>query len=88
MLSDLRSSGSIEQDADTVIFLYRPAYYLQNTEPQLGTPEFIKWQDDMVSAHNKLFAIIAKQRMGPTGTVELFCDIGNNAVRDLNHGRM
>lgn len=88
ILADLRSSGSIEQDADTVIFLYRPAYYLQNTEPAAGTPEFLKWQEDMAAAHNKLFAIIAKQRMGPTGTIELFCDIGSNAVRDLNHGRM
>lgn len=83
MLSDLRSSGSIEQDADAVIFLYRAAYYLQNSEPPPGTPEHVKWQDDMAAAHNKLSAIVAKQRMGPTGTVDLFCDIGNNAVRDM-----
>jgi replicative DNA helicase len=83
MLSDLRSSGSIEQDADTVIFLYRAAYYLGNNQPDQGSPEYVKWQDASVAAHNKLAAIVAKQRMGPTGAVDLFCDIGCNAVRDL-----
>lgn len=85
MLADLRSSGSIEQDADTVIFLYRHAYYLSSAEPSLGTPEHELWQNEMAKAHNKLSAIIAKQRMGPTGTIELFCDIGNNAIRDIAH---
>lgn len=84
-LSDLRSSGSIEQDADTVIFLYREAYYLGNAEPQPATPEHEEWQNKMAAAHNKLLAIIGKQRMGPTGSVELFCDIGNNAIRDITN---
>lgn len=83
MLSDLRSSGSIEQDADAVIFLYRPSYYLQNNEPKANTPEYLKWVEDVADAHNKLVAIIAKQRMGPVGPVELFCDIASNAVRDM-----
>jgi replicative DNA helicase len=83
VLADLRSSGSIEQDADVVLFLYRPSYYLANAEPTPGTPEHLDWQNKSAEAHNKLFAIIAKQRMGPTGSVELFCDIGSNAVRDL-----
>ena len=86
-LSDLRSSGSIEQDADTVIFLYRPAYYLQNAEPKTATPEYEKWTNDMEAAQNKLLAIIAKQRMGPSGIVELFCDVANNAVRDMDSRR-
>lgn len=85
-LADLRSSGSIEQDADTVIFLYRKSYYLANTEPQIGTPEHELWQNEMVACHNLLQAIIAKQRSGPTGAIELFCDIGNNAVRNLDDG--
>lgn len=85
ILSDLRSSGSIEQDADTVIFLYRPAYYLANMDPTPGTPEYLKWETDSAAAHNKLLAIVAKQRSGPTGTVELFCDIGCNAVRSLGY---
>jgi len=84
-LADLRSSGSIEQDADTVIFLYRHAYYLAAKEPTPGTPEFELWQNEMAKAHNKLVAIIAKQRSGPTGSIELFCDIGNNAIRDLSN---
>jgi replicative DNA helicase len=84
-LSDLRSSGSIEQDADTVIFLYRHAYYLANNEPAPGTPEYLTWQNDMAGCHNKLEAIVAKQRMGPTGSIELFCDIGNNAIRDISN---
>lgn len=83
LLSDLRSSGSIEQDADTVIFLYRPSYYLQNNQPKENTPEYLKWLEAVQDATNKLLAIIAKQRMGPTGPVELFCDIANNAVRDM-----
>lgn len=83
VLSDLRSSGSIEQDADTVIFLYRKSYYLAMNEPQAGTEEHAKWQVECEKHHNMLQAIVAKQRMGPTGPVDLFCDIGNNAVRNL-----
>lgn len=85
-LSDLRSSGSIEQDADTVIFLFRKAYYLATSEPTPDTPEHMTWQNEVAANHNKLTAIVAKQRMGPTGPVDLFCDIGNNAVRDLIKG--
>src|SRR6201996_397096 len=70
-LSDLRESGSIEQDADVVMFVYREEYYLQNKEPRPGTPEHEKWQLDMSLAHGKAEVIIAKQRHGPTGTVDL-----------------
>ena len=70
-LSDLRESGSIEQDADVVMFVYREEYYLQNKEPRPGTPEYEKWQLDMDLAHGKAEVIIAKQRHGPTGMVEL-----------------
>lgn len=87
ILADLRDSGSIEQDADAVIFLYRPEYYLATSEPAPETEAHMDWQNKMAAAHNKLFAIIAKQRMGPTGSVELFCDIGSNAVRDLGQER-
>ena len=85
ILADLRDSGSIEQDADTVIFLYRQSYYLAQSEPEQGTEAHLQWQQQCEQAHNKLIAIIGKQRMGPTGQVELFCDIGNNAVRNLGH---
>ncbi len=70
-LSDLRESGSIEQDADVVLFVYREEYYLQNKEPKMGTPEHEKWQTEMELALGKAEVIIAKQRHGPTGTVRL-----------------
>ena len=73
-LADLRESGSIEQDADVVMFVYREEYYLERMKPQEGTPEFDKWYSKMQNAHNKAEVIIAKQRHGPIGTVELFFD--------------
>ena len=70
-LSDLRESGSIEQDADVVLFVYREEYYLQNKEPKPGSAEHEKWQTEMDLALGKAEVIIAKQRHGPTGTVRL-----------------
>jgi len=70
-LSDLRESGSIEQDADVVMFVFREEYYLANKEPRAGTPEYEKWQLDMSLVHGKAEVIIGKQRHGPTGTVSL-----------------
>jgi replicative DNA helicase len=68
-LSDLRESGSIEQDADVVIFVYREEYYLKNKEPKMGTEEHFKWQAEMEQVHGRAEVIIGKQRHGPTGTV-------------------
>jgi replicative DNA helicase len=70
-LSDLRESGSIEQDADVVLFVYREEYYLKNREPRPGTQEHIDWMTQMESAHGRAEVIIGKQRHGPTGAVEL-----------------
>jgi len=70
-LSDLRESGSIEQDADVVLFVYREEYYLKNQEPKPGTPEHLEWQARMEDIFGKAEVIIAKQRHGPTGTVQL-----------------
>ncbi|WP_375610161.1 MULTISPECIES: replicative DNA helicase [unclassified Bartonella] len=70
-LSDLRESGSIEQDADIVLFVYREEYYLKNEEPKLGSLEHTKWQEIMDKAFGKADVIIAKQRHGPTGIVPL-----------------
>ncbi len=70
-LSDLRESGSIEQDADVVLFVYREEYYLKNREPREGTEEHISWMTEMERAHGRAEAIIGKQRHGPTGTVSL-----------------
>jgi replicative DNA helicase len=70
-LSDLRESGSIEQDADVVLFIYREEYYLKNREPKEGTPEHLAWQGEMETVHGRAEVIIGKQRHGPTGTVQL-----------------
>jgi replicative DNA helicase len=70
-LSDLRGSGSIEQDADVVMFVFREEYYLKNKEPRTGTEEHFKWQSEMEAVHGKAEVIIGKQRHGPTGTVQL-----------------
>jgi replicative DNA helicase len=70
-LSDLRESGSIEQDADVVLFVYRDEYYLANKEPKEGTQEHLEWQAEMEKVHGRAEVIIAKQRHGPTGTVQL-----------------
>jgi replicative DNA helicase len=73
-LSDLRESGSIEQDADVVMFVYRDEYYLKNREPKPGTQEHFTWQAEMEQVHGQAEVIIAKQRHGPTGTVGLHFD--------------
>ncbi|TAN17847.1 MAG: replicative DNA helicase [Rhizobiaceae bacterium] len=70
-LSDLRESGSIEQDADVVLFVYRDEYYIRNKEPEDGTQEHIEWQEKMHKVEGKAEIIIAKQRHGPTGTVQM-----------------
>jgi replicative DNA helicase len=70
-LSDLRESGSIEQDADVVTFIYREEYYLKNKEPREGTPEHLTWQSEMEKVHGRAEVIIGKQRHGPTGSVQL-----------------
>jgi replicative DNA helicase len=70
-LSDLRESGSIEQDADVVCFVYREEYYLNAKQPTPGTPEHMTWMADMDRVHGRAEVIIGKQRHGPTGMVEL-----------------
>jgi len=70
-LSDLRESGSIEQDADVVMFVYRQAYYLERKEPQTATVEHAEWQAKMNEISTLAQIIIAKQRHGPTGNIDL-----------------
>ena len=70
-LSDLRESGSIEQDADVVMFVYREEYYLEKLEPRVGTAEHVEWQEKMNLIHNLAELIIGKQRHGPTGLIRL-----------------
>ena len=80
-LSDLRESGSIEQDADVVMFVYREEYYLKNKEPRPGTEEHATWMTEMERAHGRAEVIIGKQRHGPTGTVELVVRGGADPLR-------
>jgi replicative DNA helicase len=70
-LSDLRESGSIEQDADVVMFVYRASYYLERKEPQAATVEHAEWQSKMSEIAHLAQIIIAKQRHGPTGNIDL-----------------
>ncbi len=82
-LSDLRESGSIEQDADVVLFVFREEYYLANKEPRPGTEEHIKWQTEVEAVHGKAELIIGKQRHGPTGTVQVQFDASVTRFSDL-----
>lgn len=86
-LSDLRESGSIEQDSDVVMFIYREEYYLSRTEPEVGTEKHLEWQERMSKAHNIAETIVAKQRHGPIGTVKLFFDPNLTRFSDLDPGR-
>ena len=84
-LSDLRESGSIEQDSDVVMFIFREEYYKEREKPDEHDVEsFLKWQEDMSRLHGKAELIIGKQRHGPIGTVDLsfqsrFTSFGNLA---------
>lgn len=70
-LSDLRESGTIEQDSDVVMFVFREEYYLHRKAPREGTPEHAAWQDEMAKVHNLAEVIIGKQRHGPIGNIKL-----------------
>ncbi len=95
-LADLRESGTIEQDADCVMFIYRDEYYLKAREPKQMAfdtedkfhAQMDKWKRDMEAVHNKAELIIAKQRHGPTGKVDLFFEAEFTRFADLDqtHG--
>ena len=70
-LSDLRESGSIEQDADVVIFVYREQYYLERKKPKEGSIEFAEWQSKMSDIHGGAELILGKHRHGSTGVVHV-----------------
>ncbi len=70
-LADLRESGSIEQDADVVMFVYREAYYLERKQPKLGSIEHAEWQSKMNDVNGLADIILGKQRHGPTGTIKV-----------------
>jgi len=90
-LSDLRESGTIEQDADAVMFVYRDEYYLQMRMPKptdMKDADFQTalddWQRKMEMVHNKAELILAKQRHGPTGTIQLFFEAEFTRFADLD----
>jgi replicative DNA helicase len=95
-LSDLRESGSIEQDADAVMFIYRDEYYLQQRAPKQMAFDneekfqnaLEKWQRDMELVHNKAELLLEKQRHGPTGKIDLFFEGEFTRFADLDqvHG--
>lgn len=71
-LADLRESGTIEQDADVVMFVYREEYYLEKEKPsESDTEKFNRWQSDMIEVHNVAEVIVGKNRHGRTGTINL-----------------
>lgn len=91
MLSDLRESGSIEQDSDVVKFVYRREYYLSREEPQRKPSEdegkfndrYADWQQQLGECANKAECIVAKQRHGPIGSVPLYFDASRTRFSDL-----
>ena len=84
-LSDLRESGSIEQDADVVMFVYREAYYLQGKEPRPATVEHAEWQAKMNEVSHLAELIIGKQRHGPTGNIMLEFEAMFTKFKDLQN---
>jgi replicative DNA helicase len=82
-LADLRESGSIEQDADVVMFVYREAYYLERKQPKLGSIEHAEWQSKMNDVNSLADIILGKQRHGPTGTIKVEFEGIYTKFRDL-----
>ncbi len=91
-LSDLRESGTIEQDADCVMFIYRDEYYLQQRGPKQAhfdsddkfNAAMDKWQQDMERVHNRAELLIEKQRHGPTGKIDLLFEGEFTRFADLD----
>lgn len=87
LLSDLRESGSIEQDADVVMFIYREEYYLSRSEPNMDdSAKYAKWQEEMNRCMNVAEVIVAKHRNGPIGNVKLRFDSNLTEFSNLAEG--
>jgi replicative DNA helicase len=82
-LADLRESGSIEQDADVVMFVFREEYYVERMKPDEKDPAFAEWQSKYASVQGKAEAIVGKQRHGPVGTVHLQFEANVTRFSDL-----
>ena len=84
-LSDLRESGSIEQDADVVMFVFREAYYLERKEPAVGSIEHAEWRQKMDEISSLADIMISKQRHGPTGNVKVEFEAIYTKFKDLEN---
>jgi replicative DNA helicase len=83
VLSDLRESGSIEQDADVVMFVYRESYYLKTKKPAEDDPDFTKWSEKMERVNHLADVLVEKHRHGATNKIELFFDDRFTRFKDL-----
>lgn len=83
LLSDLRESGNIEQDADVVMFIYRAEYYLEREIPEEGE-KHREWEENREKMRNIAEVIISKQRNGPTGTVSLYFNTATTGFSNLD----
>jgi replicative DNA helicase len=83
-LTDLRESGSIEQDADAVIGLYRPGYYIEKRKPALGIadPGYAAWEVEYKAEKNRLDLLVLKNRNGAEDSLSVFCDMRASAIRN------
>ena len=79
----MRESGSIEQDADVVMFLYREEYYLKSKEPTAGGEAYAEWQQKLSEAHNIAEIIVAKHRNGSVGKVQSFYEDKFSSIGNL-----
>ena len=84
-LADLRESGSIEQDADVVMFVFRESYYLERKEPTLGSIEHAEWRQKMDEISRLAEIMISKQRHGPTGNVKVEFEAMYTKFKDLEN---
>lgn len=92
ILSDLRESGSIEQDADVVMFVYREEYYLKTRKPDEDSPDYAKWRQRLDKVQGTAELLVEKHRHGPTGSIDLlfegaFARFSNPASDEYEQGR-
>lgn len=83
-LGDLRGSGDLENDADNVIFCHRPAYYLEREQPPAKAEDRADWEAEIKASKGTMDIIVAKQRMGPLGTVRVGCDLATNRFWNID----